>query len=461
MPIDASPSLPVLGFAFAVALVTGLLFGTVPAWLTSHAEPAEALRGANRSTRDRSSISQKSLVVVQATLSVVLLTGAGLLARSLQKMEHQDFGFETDHRVSLSVNAPFSSYSPEKLDATYRALQQRLQRIPGVQSATLAQYTPFTDNWGELVVRQGQGTPNVTDNSNQSSWDHVGPGYLEAMGQTILRGRGITDQDTATTQKIAVVDESFVRKFFKAGEDPIGTRFGITDVRNSGTYLIVGVVRTANYTDPSGHWRSPLFFVPLAQHVHYDDAMAQMVDDRSHMIENVVLQLHGTMEGLEPQIRAAFAEVDPNLTLIRVRTMQQQVADRLDQERTVAQLTGLFGILALILAAVGLYGVTAYSVERRTSEIGLRIAMGANRGSVVGLVLRGAFLQVLIGLLIGIPAAIGCSRLIASQLYEVKGWDPVVLGGSIFALAICALIASIVPARRAASINPVIALRVE
>jgi ABC-type antimicrobial peptide transport system permease subunit len=204
-----------------------------------------------------------------------------------------------------------------------------------------------------------------------------------------------------------------------------------------------------------------LFFVPLAQHVHYDDAMAQMVDDRSHMIENVVLQLHGTMEGLEPQIRAAFAEVDPNLTLIRVRTMQQQVADRLDQERTVAQLTGLFGILALILAAVGLYGVTAYSVERRTSEIGLRIAMGANRGSVVGLVLRGAFLQVLIGLLIGIPAAIGCSRLIASQLYEVKGWDPVVLGGSIFALAICALIASIVPARRAASINPVIALRVE
>jgi predicted permease len=461
IPIDAAPSLPVLGFAFGVALFTGLLFGTVPAWLTSHAEPAEALRGANRSTRDRSSLSQKSLVVVQATLSVVLLTGAGLLARSLQKMEHQNFGFETDHRVSLSVNAPFSSYSPEKLDATYRALQQRLQRIPGVQTATLAQYTPFTDNWGELVVRQGQGTPDVTQNKNESSWNHVGPGYLEAMGQTILRGRGITDQDTATTLKVAVVDESFVRKFFQTGEDPIGTRFGISDVKNSATYLIVGVVRTANYTDPSGHWRPPLFFVPLAQHVHYDDAMAQMIEDRTHLIESVVLQLRGSMEGLEPQIRAAFAEVDPNLTLIRVRTMQQQVADRLDQERTVAQLTGLFGVLALILAAVGLYGVTAYSVERRTSEIGVRIAMGANRGSVVALVLRGAFLQILIGLLVGIPAAIGCSRLIASQLYEVKGWDPLVLGGSVAALAACALIASVVPARRAASINPVIALRVE
>lgn len=461
VPINASPSVPVLAFAFGLSLVTGLLFGTAPAWFASRAEPAEALRGANRSTRDRSSFSQKSLVVVQATLSVVLLAGAGLLTRSLQKMEHQNFGFETDHRVNLSVNAPFGTYSPEKLDATYLALQQRLSRIPGVESATLAQYTPFTDNWGELVVRQGQGQPNVTDDSSSASWDHVGPGYLEAMGQTILRGRGITDRDTAAAEKIAVVDESFVHKFFKNGEDPIGTRFGITDVKNSGTYQIVGIVRTANYTDPSGQWRPPLFFVPLAQHVHYDDSMAQMIEDRTHLIESIVLQLHGSMDGLEPQIRKAFAEVDPNLTLIRVRTMQEQVAARLDQERTVAQLTGMFGILALILAAVGLYGVTAYSVERRTNEIGVRIAMGANRGSVIGLVLRGAFLQILIGLLIGIPASIGCARLIASQLYQVKGWDPLVLSVSVLSLGVCALLASIIPARRAAAINPVIALRVE
>jgi len=306
VPIAASPSLPLRAFAFGVSLVTGLLFGTAPAWLTSRTEPAEALRGANRSTRDRSSLSQKALVVVQATLSVVLLAGAGLLTRSLQNMEHQNFGFETDHRVNLSVNAPFSTYSPEKLDATYRSLQDRLQRIPGVQSAALAQYTPFTDNWGELVVRQGHPQPNVTDDSSNASWDHVGAGYLEAMGQTILRGRGITDQDTAATEKVAVVDESFVRKFFKDGEDPIGTRFGITDVKNSGTYEIVGIVRTANYTDPSGRWRPSLFFVPLAQHVQYGDPMAQMIEDRTHLIESVVLQLHGSMDGLEPQVRAAF-----------------------------------------------------------------------------------------------------------------------------------------------------------
>ncbi|HEV2486101.1 MAG TPA: ABC transporter permease [Terracidiphilus sp.] len=466
VPIDASPSLPILAFAFAVSLLTGLLFGVAPAWFTSRAQPAEALRGVNRTTRDSSSLSQKSLVVLQATLSLVLLAGAGLLTRSMQKMEHQNFGFETENRVNLRVNAPFAGYSTEKLDATYRVLQDRLSRIPGVQSATLAQYTPFTDNWGELIVRQGHGIPNVADGSSGASWDHVGPGYLEAMGQTIVRGRSITDQDTAATRKIAVVDEAFVRRFFKQGEDPIGTHFGITDVKNSGTYEIVGVVRTANYTDPSGHWRPPLFFVPLAQHVQYDDPMAQMIENRTHLIESVVLQLRnsqasGGMGELEPQIRQALAEVDPNLTLIRMRTMQDQVAGRLDQQRTVAQLTGLFGILALVLAAVGLYGVTAYSVERRTNEIGVRIAMGANRASVVRLVLRGAFLQILIGLLIGIPASIGCARLIASQLYQVKDWDPLVLSGSIVSLAICALLASIIPARRAASINPVIALRVE
>lgn len=461
VPIDASPSLPVLGFAFGLSLITGLIFGTVPAWLTSHANPAEALRGANRSTRDSSALPQKALVVVQAALSVVLLTGAGLLTRSLQKMEHQDFGFETDHRVNVSVNAPFSSYPHEKLDATYRALQERLERIPNVKHAALALYSPFTDNWGEMIIREGHGVPNVNEDQG-SSWDHVSPGYLELMGEKILRGRTISDQDTSSTQSVAVVDESFVKKFFKPGEDPIGAHFGLDKVQYSGTYEIVGVVKEANYTDPSGHWRRPLFFVPLAQHGHYpDSSMMQMIDDRTHLIESVVLELRGSMEGLEPQLRQAFADVNPDLTIISINTMDQQVANRLDQQRTVAQMTGMIGILALVLAAIGLYGVTAYTVERRTSEIGVRMALGSTRGGVIRLVLRGAFMQVLIGLAIGIPASIGCSRLIAAQLYQVKGWDPIVLIGSILALAVCALFASLIPAQRAASVNPVTALRVE
>ena len=460
VPIDAKPSLVVLGFSLAMSLVTGLLFGAAPAWFASRTNPAAVLHGAGRSTRDGRALPQKTLVVVQAALSVVLLTGAGLLTRSLMKMEHQNFGFETDHHVSLRVNAPFSAYSPEKLDATYRALQDRLQRIPGVQGAALAMYTPFTNNWDAMIARQGQATIDVNADS-VSSWDRVSPGYLEMMGQRILRGRSISERDSASTPGVAVVDEAFVKKFFKPGEEPIGEHFGMNEVQYSGTYEIVGVVRTANYTDPSGHWRLPLFFVPLAQRAHYTTPMAQMVEDRSHLIEGVVLDLHGSMQGLEPQVRRAFAEVDSNLTLVSIRTMEEQVADRMDQERTVSHLTGLFGILALVLAAVGLYGVTAYGVERRTGEIGVRIALGANRAQVVAMVLRGAFTQILIGLAIGIPASIGCARLIASQLYQVNGWDPVALGGSVAALAFSALVASLVPARRAATINPVRALRAE
>ncbi|HEX3437263.1 MAG TPA: ABC transporter permease [Pseudacidobacterium sp.] len=463
VPIEASPSLPILAFAFALSLITGAIFGTVPAWLTSHAEPVEALRGANRTTRDHATISQKILVIVQATLSVVLLAGAGLLTRSLQKLQHQDLGYETDHRVVIGLTGPFSSYAQPRLDAMYRELQQRLAHIPGVERAALALYAPLQDNWGEIVIRQGHGMPNVNDDVG-SSWDHVTPDYLETMGQQILRGRGLTEEDTASTQNVVVVNETFVHRFFKPGENPIGAHFGLDLPQYGATYEIVGVVRNAKYT--WGNLRGtdpprPIFFVPLAQRVHYDNEMMQSLDDSTHFIEGAVLQLHGSMEGLEPQVRRVLSDVDPNLTLLDIRTMQDQVDGVFDQQRTVAQMTGLFGILALILAAIGLYGVTAYTVERRTGEIGVRMALGANRGNIVKLVLRGAFLQILIGLAIGVPIAIGCGRLISAQLYQVKSWDPFVLGGSVAALGLCALIASIIPAQRAASIDPVKALRTE
>ena len=461
VPIDAAPSLPVLGFAFALSLVTGVLFGTAPAWLASRANPAEALRGVNRTTRDTSSLSQKILVIVQATLSVVLLAGAGLLTDSLQKLQHQDFGYETDHRVTIALTAPYSSYPQPKLDAMYRELQDRLAHIPGVERAALAQYTPLQDNWGEIVIRQGHGMPNMNEEIG-SSWDHVNPGYLETLGEHIVRGRSLTEQDTATTQNVAVVNEAFVKRFFKPGEEPLGAHFGLDLPRYSNTYEIVGIVRNAKYSDPaSTEPPRPLFFVPLAQRVHYDAALMQSIDDETHYIEGAVLQLHGSMEGLEPEVRHVLSDVDPNLTLLAIQSLQEQVDSNFDQRRAVARMTGLFGILALILAAVGLYGVTAYTVERRTSEIGVRMALGANRMHVIRLVLRGAFMQILIGLLIGIPISIGCSRLISAQLYEVKGWDPLVLGGSVLALSICAFFASIIPAQRAASINPVRALRTE
>ncbi len=458
VPIDAQPSLPVLAFAFGLSLLTGVLFGTAPAWFISRGNPVEALRGANRSTRDSATLPQKILVVVQATLSIVLLAGAGLLTRSLRNLEHQSFGFETEHRVSIVMNEPPASYTEPQLNALYRELQDRLARIPGVQRAALALYTPYIDDWGELIVPQGHGVPQMDDNSN-SSWDRVSPGYLETMGQPVLRGRSISEEDTSTTRGVAVVNETFAKRFFP-DQDPIGKHFGLDMPEYNTAYEIVGIVRDAKYSNPSRP-PHPMFFAPLAQHVTYDQPVMALVDHRSHYITGAVVELRGSAEGLESLVRKAFSEVDPNLTIIDIQPMQQQVDSNFDQQRAVAQMTGLFGILALVLAAVGLYGVTAYTVERRTSEIGVRMALGADRSSVVRLVLRGAFRQVLIGLIIGIPISIACGRLMAAQLYQVKSWDPLVLAASIAALGFCALVASVIPAQRAASINPVQALRTE
>jgi predicted permease len=458
VPIDAQPSLPVLAFAFGLSLLTGVLFGTAPAWFTSRGNPVEALRGANRSTRDSATLPQKILVVVQATLSIVLLAGAGLLTRSLRNLEHQSFGFETEHRVSIVMNEPPASYTEPQLNALYRELQDRLARIPGVQRAALALYTPYIDDWGELIVPQGHGVPQMDGNSN-SSWDRVSPGYLETMGQPVLRGRSISEEDTSTTRSVAVVNETFAKRFFP-DQDPIGKHFGLDMPEYNTAYEIVGIVRDAKYSNPSRP-PHPMFFAPLAQHVTYDQPVMALVDHRSHYITGAVVELRGSAEGFESLVRKAFSEVDPNLTIIDIQPMQQQVDSNFDQQRAVAQMTGLFGILALVLAAVGLYGVTAYTVERRTSEIGVRMALGADRSSVVRLILRGAFRQVLIGLIIGIPISIACGRLMAAQLYQVKSWDPLVLAGSIAALGFCALVASVIPAQRAASINPVQALRTE
>jgi predicted permease len=279
------------------------------------------------------------------------------------------------------------------------------------------------------------------------------------MGQPIVRGRSISEQDTGSTRSVAVVSEAFAKRFFP-DQDPIGKHFGLDMPKYNTSFEIVGVVHDAKYRDPSGPPR-PMFYVPLAQHVTYDQPIMALIDHRSHYISGAVLQLRGSAEGMEPLIRKAFSEVDPNLTVISVQPMQDQVDSNFDQKRAVAQMTGLFGGLALLLAAIGLYGVTAYTVERRTSEIGVRMALGANRSNVVRLVLRGAFRQVLIGLILGIPISIACGHLIAAQLYQVKSWDPLVLAGSIAALGCCALIASVIPAQRAASINPVEALRTE
>ncbi len=458
LPINTTPSLPVLAFAFALALATGIIFGTAPAWLATRADPVEALRGAGRSTADRSSLPRKALLIFQATLSVVLVAGAGMLTRSLNNLEHQNFGFETKNRITVALNSLPGIYTPERLDPLYRALDDKLNHLPGVERASLALYNPFTDNWGELIYVEGHAAARMNENSN-SSWDRVTPGYFQAVGQTILKGRGFTPADSRTAPLVAVVNEAFVRRFL-TGEDPIDKRFGLDLPAYASTFRIVGVVRDAKYIQPQRPAR-PMFFVPLAQYVPYKEELLQKIELNSHFISSALLVTRSDPATLEPLLRKTFTDLDPNLTIVSVRTMQDQVAMSFNQQRAVASLGGLFGMVALVLAAVGLYGVTAYTVAQRTSEIGVRMALGADRANIVRLVLRGAFHLVAVGLLLGIPLAIGAGRLMSAQLYGIAHWDPLSLSIAVGALAFCALIAAIIPAGRAAAIEPMKALRME
>jgi len=461
LPISTRPSLMVLAFAFGLALLTGILFGAAPAWFATRTDPVEALRGAGRSTSDRSSLARKALLIVQATLSIVLVAGAIMLERSLNKLEHQNFGYETRGRVVVSINRPAATYTLPQVEALYRQIEERLNSLPGVQGSGLALYNPLTDNWAELIMVAGHRAAQMNDNAN-ASWDRVSTNYLQSLGVRLVRGRNFNNADNERTAPVAIVNEAFVKRFFKSGEDPLDQHFGLDLPQNANTFRIVGVVRDAKFAG----WglrrpARPMFYVPLAQNVDYQGPVMTRVELQSHFIGGMMLVTNASPGSLEPLLTKILASVDPNLTINSVRTLEEQVELTFDQERAVASLAGLFGAVALLLAAVGLYGVTAYTVAQRTNEIGLRMALGADQTRVLQLVLGGAFRRVLIGLVLGLPLAIGAGRLISSQLYGVSFWDPLALMMAASSLTLCAFLAAIIPASRAAAISPMSALRME
>jgi predicted permease len=461
LPISAMPSLVVLAFAFALALLTGIIFGAAPAWFATRTDPAEALRGAGRGTTDRSSFSRKALLVAQAAVSIVLVAGATMLGRSLNKLERQDFGFQVSGHVVVELHNPIANYTMPQLAARYRQLEASLDGLPGVQGSGLALYNPLTNNWGELVLVAGHPAPTPGEESG-ASWDRVSANYLQNFAMPILRGRYFTPADNETTAPVAIVNEAFVKRFFKSGENPMDQHFGLDMAENAGTYRIIGIVRDAKFAGfQLNKPARPMFFVPLAQSVDYKNPLMARLELSTHYIQAMMLVTNAPTGTLESLLTRTLAEVDPNLTITSIRTMQQQVELSFDQERAVASLAGLFGVVALLLAAVGLYGVTAYTVNQRTNEIGVRMALGADRLKVIRLVLRGAFKRVLVGLLLGLPLAVGAGRLISAQLYGVSSWDPLALGVAASALAICSFFAAIIPASRAASISPMQALRIE
>lgn len=461
VPINATPSLPVLLFTLVVSVLTGIIFGIAPAWVTSHADPIEAIRGASRSVAGGSSWAQKSLVISQVVMSLVLLSAAALLGQSLRNLQHQNFGFETQGRYIAQIDARLGNYKPEQLDPLFRKLDDRLRQIPGVRMVAPVLYAPMTgEDWNEDIRVEGRPEAGTNENA-EAGWARVMPGFFDAVGAKIVVGSPITEVDTAATRKVAVINESFAKKFFK-DQNAIGQHFGIDKIKYSGTYEVVGVAKdmrymTRNYKDPI----SPMFWVPEAQTVQYDDPARVSVEILSHYLHNIVIWAPGNPPGLEERVRKTLANIDPDLVFSGVAPYTEVLSADFQQENMIATLTTLFGVLGLVLAALGLYGVMAYTVQQRTSEFALRIALGADRMRVVKLVLHGAFSQIGIGLAIGIPAAIGAGKLMSNQLFGVRPWDPIILALAALILSLAALLASAVPAGRAAGVDPMVALRNE
>jgi predicted permease len=461
VPIGAMPSWPVLLFTLGISMLTGVIFGIAPAWITSRTDPAEALRGANRSVGAGRSWVQKSLVIAQVTVSLVLLSAAALLGRSLRNLEHQDFGFETKGRYIAWINPMLGNYKLEQMEPMFRRIDERLLQIPGVRMVAPALYAPMTgDSWNSGIRVEGRPEPPAKEDTG-AGWTRVMPDFFKTIGAKILQGRPITEQDTATTRNVAVVNQAFARRFFK-DQNPIGRHFGVGRIKYSATFEIVGVTNDVRYmTYEYKKPVRPMFWLPEAQTVEYDDPAFQSGEIWSHYLYNIVIWAPGNPPGIESHVRKALASVDPDLVLYSVDPYTKILSNDFQQEKMIATLTTLFGVLGLVLAGVGLYGVLGYMVERRTGEIGVRMALGANRGRVVGMVLGGAFWQVGVGLALGIPAAIGAGRLMTSQLFGVDPWDPVMLVLATLLLALAALMASVIPASRAAAIEPMVALRTE
>ena len=453
--LDARPSIAVLGFACGLSLLTGILFGLAPAWMASQTNPAGALKSGGRGTTTGASLLQRGLVVLQAALSLVLLVGAGLFAQSLTKLQATDLKLDSKNRYIAHINPQGAGYTPSELEAVYRTIEQRFHELAGISKVGICNYTPMEENnWSNGVRVQGQP---YTDKG--ASFIKANPEYFDSVGTHVLMGRGIGPQDVSAAHTIAVVNQTFVKDFFPKGENPIGRHFGSpAPPEASGDYEIVGVVEDTVYT--TVRWKDHrVYFVPITQRP--PSAKSPIEQDLSLYAGALVLETQWPINNMEQLTRKTLAEINPNLALVKFQTFDQQIADRFNHDRLIAQVTAMFGCLALLLATIGLYGVTAYTVARRTSEIGIRMALGARPVGVIAMVMRGAMGQTILGLALGTPGALLCARIAQNQLYEIKSVNLAVMLIAILVLALASLLAGVIPARIAAATEPAQTLRAE
>jgi predicted permease len=433
----------IFGFTTAISIITGLLFGLAPAWQATRTQVSSGLKENSQSATQRNrNVPGKAIVIIQVALSMLLLVGAGLFARTLANLNNSHLGFRPDNLLLFEIQPPRTRYAAPKDIALYRQLEERLTSVPGIDSITLADMA--------LISNSVSNNDFVPDGLSQKSKEDssaytiaVGQNYFSTMGIPIRSGRGFNETDTETSRLVAVVNQQLVKEYFP-NVNPIGRTF-LTDKKHIEIIGVSGDTRYANLRDDP----PTTFYMPYRQQPEGEQEMTFAISstrDKASII---------------PALRDAVASVDKDLPLLDIRTQNEQIAETTKEERIFASLTSGFGVLALVLASIGIYGIMAYTVARRTNEIGIRMALGAQSGRVLRMVLREASWLTAIGVIAGLAIAVAMGRLIASMLYGLKSYDPLTLGGAALFLVIIALAASWIPARRAAGIDPIKALRHE
>jgi predicted permease len=445
--LSVHPDFAVLGFTFAVSVLTAFVFGAIPALRATRVILSQGLAQGARTTANTSGRSRigKSLVVVQVAVSLVLIIGAGLLARSLANLKDFYPGFNRDNVLMFTVNPLMIGYKSD-LAELYEQMIDRLRTIPGVRSVSLSGHDPLSTSYSTTSVQVQGFVARPGEELAPVNIETAGPEYFATMETTVLRGRDFTAADREGSAKVAIVNESMARHYF-GDANPVGRLVSIPGYRGDASWLTI----IAEVHDVKAHDlredAAPMLYMPMLQAPE----------------AGAIFEMRTAMDPAQVETAAldAVKAVNSRLPVFSMKTLGDQVDDSLVEERLVASLSGMFGVLALVLSCVGLYGLMAYMVSRRTVEIGVRMALGAERGEIARMVIGETMLLVAVGLAIGVPAAMGASRLIASQLFGLKPGDPLTIFGACAVMVAVTVLASWLPARRAASVNPIQALRSE
>ena len=444
LPLDVTPNARILGFTLLASLLSAVIFGTAPALQAARIQPNSALKGGKGSTQATSqSPLGKALVVTQVALSLLLLVGSGLFVRTLINLQNVPTGFNQQNVMLFQIDTATTGYKDEQLAPVLREVEEKVKAIPGVEASSFSFFIFNQGGWTSVAAFNGQ---DLLDEANRNVRQNiVGPDYFTTMGIPLVLGRGFGPRDTDKSQKVAVISETMAQRFFPNGS-PLGKRFGNDGPTSRDQIEIIGVVKDVKYqtlTEES----EPMAYYPHAQR------------PRAH--DNFVVRFSGVPNDVVPQVRQAIKQVNRNLPIDRVVSLSEHIGGSLVQQRLIARLASFFGLLALLLACVGLYGVLSYAVARRTNEIGIRIALGAQSRNVLLLIMREAMLLVVLGLIVGLPAVFATTRFASTLLFGLSPTDPLSLSVAAILLLLVAMIAGYIPARRATKVNPLVALRYE